>query len=252
MLEKLNIDEIEPSSRRYPGIIFEAEREIGDQLLHIEGLAKSLDGQVLFHDLNLNLKKGDKVAFLSRDSRATTALYNILAEEDQPDAGRFEWGVTTSRAYLPADNSRYFDNDLSLVDWLRQWARSEAERDESYVRGFLGRMLFSGEEALKKVNVLSGGEKVRCMLSRMMMVRANVLMVDEPTNHLDMESIQAFNNGLTQFRGTVLMTSHDHQFVQTVANRIVEIGPKGIIDRYMTYDEYIADKKIRELREALY
>ena len=252
MLEKLNIDEIEPSSRRYPGIIFEAEREIGDQLLHIEGLTKSLDGQVLFHDLNLNLKKGDKVAFLSRDSRATTALYNILAEEDQPDAGHFEWGVTTSRAYLPADNSRYFDNDLSLVDWLRQWARSEAERDESYVRGFLGRMLFSGEEALKKVNVLSGGEKVRCMLSRMMMVRANVLMVDEPTNHLDMESIQAFNNGLTQFRGTVLMTSHDHQFVQTVANRIVEIGPKGIIDRYMTYDEYIADKKIRELREALY
>lgn len=252
MLEKLNIDEIEPSSRRYPGIIFEAEREIGDQLLHIEGLTKSLDGQVLFHDLNLNLKKGDKVAFLSRDSRATTALYNILAEEDQPDAGHFEWGVTTSRAYLPADNSRYFDNDLSLVDWLRQWARSEAERDESYVRGFLGRMLFSGEEALKKANVLSGGEKVRCMLSRMMMVRANVLMVDEPTNHLDMESIQAFNNGLTQFRGTVLMTSHDHQFVQTVANRIVEIGPKGIIDRYMTYDEYIADKKIRELREALY
>ena len=206
----------------------------------------------MFQGLSLNLKKGDKVAFLSRDSRATTALYGILAGEETPDTGKYEWGVTTSQAYLPADNTRYFDNDLSLVDWLRQWSRSEAERDESYVRGFLGRMLFSGEEALKKVNVLSGGEKVRCMLSRMMMVRANVLMVDEPTNHLDMESIQAFNNALTNFRGTVLMTSHDHQFVQTVANRIVEIGPNGMIDRYMSYDEYIGDKKIRELREALY
>ena len=252
MLDKLNIDEIEPSSRRYPGIIFETEREIGDQLLNIEGLSKSTDGQSLFRDVNLNLKKGDKVAFLSRDTRATTALYEILAGQEKADSGKYEWGVTTTQAYLPADNTTYFENDLSLVDWLRQWAKTEPERDEAYVRGFLGRMLFSGEEALKKVNVLSGGEKVRCMLSRMMMMRANVLMVNEPTNHLDMESIQAFNNALTNFRGAVLITSHDHQFIQTVANRIVEIGPKGLIDRYMTYDEYLEDKKIRELREGIY
>lgn len=252
MLDKLNIDEIEPSSRRYPGIIFETEREIGDQLLNIEGLSKSVDGQALFHDLNLNLKKGDKVALLSRDSRATTALYDILAGEEKADAGTYTWGVTTTQSYLPADNTRYFENDLSLVDWLRQWAKTEEERDEVYVRGFLGRMLFSGDEALKKVNVLSGGEKVRCMLSRMMMMRANILLVNEPTNHLDMESIQAFNNALTNFRGTVLITSHDHQFIQTVANRIVEFGPKGVIDRYTSYDEYISDKKIRELREGIY
>ena len=252
MLDKLNIDEIEPSSRRYPGIIFEMEREIGDQLLTIEGLSKSVDGEVMFSDLNLNLKKGDKVAFLSRDTRTTTALYDILAGESKADAGTFTWGVTTTQSYLPADNGKYFENDLSLVDWLRQWSKTEEEKDEVYIRGFLGRMLFSGEEALKKVNVLSGGEKVRCMLSRMMMMRANILMVNEPTNHLDMESIQAFNNSLTNFKGTVLMTSHDHQFVQTVANRIVEIGPKGIIDRYMDYDEYISDKKVRELRESIY
>ena len=228
------------------------EREIGDQLLTIEGLSKSVDGEVMFSDLNLNLKKGDKVAFLSRDTRTTTALYDILAGESKADAGTFTWGVTTTQSYLPADNGKYFENDLSLVDWLRQWSKTEEEKDEVYIRGFLGRMLFSAEEALKKVNVLSGGEKVRCMLSRMMMMRANILMVNEPTNHLDMESIQAFNNSLTNFKGTVLMTSHDHQFVQTVANRIVEIGPKGIIDRYMDYDEYISDKKVRELRESIY
>ena len=252
MLEKLNIDEIEPSSRRYPGIIFDTDREIGDQLLTIEGLSKTIEGEVMFHDMDITLKKGDKVAFLSRDTRATSALYDILAGEIPADAGKYTWGVTTTQSYLPADNTKYFEEGISLVEWLRQYSRTEEEKDEVFLRGFLGRMLFSGEEALKKVNVLSGGEKVRCMLSRMMMMRANVIMVDEPTNHLDMESIQAFNNALTNFKGTVLMTSHDHQFVQTVANRIIEIGPKGIIDRYMAYDEYLEDAKIKELRSQIY
>ena len=252
MLEKLNIEEIKPSSRRYPAIIFDRDREAGDQILHVENLAASVDGQVLFKNVDINLAKDDKVAVISKDSRATTAFYEILNNNLKPDAGTFAWGITTSQSYLPVDNSDFFTQDLSLVDWLRQWAKTEEEREEVYVRGFLGRMLFSGEEALKNCKVLSGGEKVRCMLSRMMMLRANVLMLNEPTNHLDLESITAFNNSLKNFKGTVLFTTHDHEFSQTVANRIIELTPSGIIDRYMTFDEYMDDKNIQELREKMY
>lgn len=252
MLEKLNIEEIKPSSRRYPAIIFERDREAGDQILHVENLAASIDGQVLFQNVDINLAKDDKVAMISKDSRATTAFYEILNGNLKPDAGTFAWGITTSQSYLPVDNSDFFTQDLSLVDWLRQWAKTEEEREEVYVRGFLGKMLFSGEEALKNCKVLSGGEKVRCMLSRMMMLRANVLMLNEPTNHLDLESITAFNNSLKNFKGTVLFTTHDHEFSQTVANRIIELTPNGIIDRYMTFDEYMDDKNIQELREKMY
>lgn len=252
MLEKLNIEEIKPSSRRYPAIIFERDREAGDQILHVENLAASIDGQVLFQNVDINLAKDDKVAVISKDSRATTAFYEILNNNLKPDAGTFAWGITTSQSYLPVDNSNFFTQDLSLVDWLRQWAKTEEEREEVYVRGFLGKMLFSGEEALKNCKVLSGGEKVRCMLSRMMMLRANVLMLNEPTNHLDLESITAFNNSLKNFKGTVLFTTHDHEFSQTVANRIIELTPNGIIDRYMTFDEYMDDKNIQELREKMY
>ena len=252
MLEKLNIEEIKPSSRRYPAIIFERDREAGDQILHVENLATSIDGQVLFQNVDINLAKDDKVAVISKDSRATTAFYEILNGNLKPDAGTFAWGITTSQSYLPVDNSDFFTQDLSLVDWLRQWAKTEEEREEVYVRGFLGKMLFSGEEALKNCKVLSGGEKVRCMLSRMMMLRANVLMLNEPTNHLDLESITAFNNSLKNFKGTVLFTTHDHEFSQTVANRIIELTPSGIIDRYMTFDEYMDDKNIQELREKMY
>ena len=252
MLEKLNIEEIKPSSRRYPAIIFERDREAGDQILHVENLAASIDGQVLFQNVDINLAKDDKVAVISKDSRATTAFYEILNGNLKPDAGTFAWGITTSQSYLPVDNSDFFTQDLSLVDWLRQWAKTEEEREEVYVRGFLGKMLFSGEEALKNCKVLSGGEKVRCMLSRMMMLRANVLMLNEPTNHLDLESITAFNNSLKNFKGTVLFTTHDHEFSQTVANRIIELTPNGIIDRYMTFDEYMEDKNIQELREKMY
>ena len=252
MLEKLNIEEIKPSSRRYPAIIFERDREAGDQILHVENLAASIDGQVLFKNVDINLAKDDKVAVISKDSRATTAFYEILNNNLKPDAGTFVWGITTSQSYLPVDNSDFFTQDLSLVDWLRQWAKTEEEREEVYVRGFLGKMLFSGEEALKNCKVLSGGEKVRCMLSRMMMLRANVLMLNEPTNHLDLESITAFNNSLKNFKGTVLFTTHDHEFSQTVANRIIELTPTGIIDRYMTFDEYMDDKNIQELREKMY
>ena len=252
MLEKLNIEEIKPSSRRYPAIIFDRDREAGDQILHVENLAASVDGQVLFKNVDINLAKDDKVAVISKDSRATTAFYEILNGNLKPDAGTFSWGITTSQSYLPVDNSDYFTQDLSLVDWLRQWAKTEEEREEVYVRGFLGKMLFSGEEALKNCKVLSGGEKVRCMLSRMMMLRANVLMLNEPTNHLDLESITAFNNSLKNFKGTVLFTTHDHEFSQTVANRIIELTPNGIIDRYMTFDEYMDDKNIQELREKMY
>ena len=252
MLEKLNIEEIRPSSRRYPAIIFERDREAGDQILHVENLAASVDGQVLFKNVDINLAKDDKVAVISKDSRATTAFYEILNGNLKPDAGTFAWGITTSQSYLPVDNSDFFTQDLSLVDWLRQWAKTEEEREEVYVRGFLGKMLFSGEEALKNCKVLSGGEKVRCMLSRMMMLRANVLMLNEPTNHLDLESITAFNNSLKNFKGTVLFTTHDHEFSQTVANRIIELTPSGIIDRYMTFDEYMDDKNIQELREKMY
>ena len=252
MLEKLNIEEIKPSSRRYPAIIFDRDREAGDQILHVENLAASIDGQVLFQNVDINLVKDDKVAVISKDSRATTAFYEILNGNLKPDAGTFAWGITTSQSYLPVDNSDFFTQDLSLVDWLRQWAKTEEEREEVYVRGFLGKMLFSGEEALKNCKVLSGGEKVRCMLSRMMMLRANVLMLNEPTNHLDLESITAFNNSLKNFKGTVLFTTHDHEFSQTVANRIIELTPNGIIDRYMTFDEYMDDKNIQELREKMY
>jgi len=253
MLAKLNVADIKPSSRRYPAIIFDREREAGDQILNIEKLsAVSDDGEPLFMNVNINLAKGDKVAVLSRDSRATTAFYEILNGHKQPDTGSFKWGITTTQSYLPADNSDYFDENISLVDWLRQWAKTEEEREEVYIRGFLGKMLFSGEEALKKCTVLSGGEKVRCMLSRMMMIRANVLMLDEPTNHLDLESITAFNNSLNNFKGTVLFTTHDHQFAQTVANRIIELTPKDTIDRYLTFDEYMSDKTIKAQREKMY
>lgn len=252
MIDKLNVDEIKPTSRRYPAIIFEREREAGDQILNVEGLAASLDGEVLFKNIDLNLQKGDKVVVFSRDSRATTALYEILNGNQNADAGEFSWGITTTQSYLPLDNSKFFENDLTLVDWLRQWAKTEEEREEVHIRGFLGKMIFSGEEALKKSNVLSGGEKVRCMLSRMMMIRANVLMLDEPTNHLDLESITAFNNSLKKFKGTVLFTTHDHEFAQTVANRVVELTPNGVIDRYTTFDEYMEDKKIKEQRDKMY
>ena len=218
----------------------------------MENLSASIDGQVLFKNVDINLAKDDKVAVISKDSRATTAFYEILNGNLKPDAGTFAWGITTSQSYLPVDNSDFFTQDLSLVDWLRQWAKTEEEREEVYVRGFLGKMLFSGEEALKNCKVLSGGEKVRCMLSRMMMLRANVLMLNEPTNHLDLESITAFNNSLKNFKGTVLFTTHDHEFSQTVANRIIELTPNGIIDRYMTFDEYMDDKNIQELREKMY
>jgi ATPase subunit of ABC transporter with duplicated ATPase domains len=252
MIEKLNISDIKPSSRRYPAIIFERDREAGDQILNVEGLAASTDGEVLFQNVDINLAKGDKVVVYSRDSRATTAFYQILNNNEKPDAGKFDWGITTTQSYLPLDNSEFFNNKLTLVDWLCQWATTEEEREEVYIRGFLGKMIFSGEEALKTSDVLSGGEKVRCMLSRMMMMRANVLMLDEPTNHLDLESITAFNNSLKNFKGTVLFTTHDHEFAQTVANRVIELTPSGVIDRYMTFDEYMDDKKIKEMRDKMY
>jgi ATPase subunit of ABC transporter with duplicated ATPase domains len=252
MIDKLNIADIRRTSRRYPAIIFERDREAGDQILNIEGLTASIEGDLLFKDIDLNLAKGDKVVVFSRDSRATTAFYQIINNNEKADAGEFAWGVTTTQSYLPLDNSDFFKNDLSLVDWLRQWATTEEEREEVHIRGFLGKMIFSGEEALKKSNVLSGGEKVRCMLSRMMMVRANVLMLDEPTNHLDLESITAFNNSLKNFKGSMLFTTHDHEFAQTVANRVVELTPNGVIDRYTTFDEYMQDKKIKELRDKMY
>ncbi len=252
MLEKLKIDDIKPSSRRYPAIIFEREREAGDQILNVENLSYSQDGEILFQNVNINLAKGDKVAIISKDSRATTAFYEILNGKVKADSGKYQWGVTTIQSYLPVDNAEYFNTNLNLVDWLRQWAKTEEEREEVYIRGFLGKMLFSGEEALKKCSVLSGGEKVRCMLSRMMMMRANVVMLDEPTNHLDLESITAFNNSLKNFKGTVLITTHDHEFAQTVANRIIELTPNGAIDRYSTFDDYMADKSIKELRNKMY
>ncbi len=253
MIEKLNLDEIKPSSRRYPAIIFETEREAGDQILNVQNLSASIDGETLFKNVDLNMAKGDKIVVFSKDSRATTAFYEILNNRLQPDSGTFDWGITTTQSYLPVDNHEYFDKvDLNLVDWLRQWVKTEEERDEVYVRGFLGKMIFSGEEALKKCNVLSGGEKVRCMLSRMMMMRANVLMLDEPTNHLDLESITAFNNSLNNFKGSVLFTTHDHEFAQTVGTRILELTPNGAIDRYMTFDEYLEDPKVKELRVKMY
>ncbi|WP_303319190.1 ATP-binding cassette domain-containing protein [Flavivirga abyssicola] len=252
MIDKLNINDIKPTSRRYPAIIFERDREAGDQILNVECLAASADGEILFKDIDLNLAKGDKVVVFSRDSRATTAFYQILNNKEKADAGKFAWGITTTQSYLPLDNSEFFNNDLSLIDWLRQWAQTEEEREEVNIRGFLGKMIFSGEEAFKKSSVLSGGEKVRCMLSRMMMTRANVLQLDEPTNHLDLESITAFNNSLKNFKGTILFTTHDHEFAQTVANRVIELTPNGVIDRYTTFDEYMQDAKIKELRNKMY
>lgn len=252
MLEKLKVDDIKPSSRRYPAIIFDQEREAGDQILNVKDLSASVDGELLFKNVDLNMAKGDKIVVFSKDSRATSAFYEILNGNLKPDTGSFDWGITTIQSYLPADNHEFFENDLTLVDWLRQWAKTEEERDEVYIRGFLGKMIFSGEEALKTGRVLSGGEKVRCMLSRMMMLRANVLMLDEPTNHLDLESITAFNNSLKNFKGSVLFTTHDHEFAQTVANRVLEITPNGVIDRYMTFDDYLDDEKIKELRKKMY
>ena len=253
MLSKLKVDDIKPSSRRYPAIIFEREREAGDQILNVENLsAFSEDGDLLFKGVDLNLAKGDKVVVFSKDARATSAFYEIINGNKKPESGQYQWGVTTNQSYLPADNSEFFKTESNLVDWLRQWAKTEEEREEVHIRGFLGKMLFSGEEALKKATVLSGGEKVRCMLSRMMMLRANVLMLDEPTNHLDLESITAFNNSLKTFKGTLLMTTHDHEFAQTVANRVVEITPRGVIDRYLSFDEYMSDKDIKLQREKMY
>ena len=251
MIDKLDIEAIKPSSRRYPAIIFDQERQAGDQILNIENLAASLDGEVLFKDFHLNLAKGDKVIVYAKDTRAISAFYNILMGTAQADEGTFSWGITTSQAYLPVDHDAYFENAMSLVDWLRQYAKTEEEKEEVFLRGFLGKMLFSGEEALKQCNVLSGGEKVRCMLSKMMMERANVLLLNEPTNHLDLESITAFNNSLNNFKGTLLCSTSDHAFSQSLGTRIVELTPSGVIDRHMLFDEYMTDPKIKELRSKL-
>ena len=249
MLEKLNVDDIQPSSRKYPGIIFTMEREPGNQILEVSGLrAETEDGEVLFNDVNFNVEKGDKIVFLSRDPRAMTALFEIINENRKPQAGTFSWGVTITTAYLPLDNTKYFENDLNLVDWLSQFG----EGNEVYMKSFLGRMLFSGEEVLKKANVLSGGEKMRCMIARMQLRNANCLILDTPTNHLDLESIQAFNNNLKLYKGNVLFASHDHEFIQTVANRIIELTPNGIIDKMMEYDEYITSEHIKEMRAKMY
>ena len=249
MLEKLNVDEIKPSSRKYPGIIFQMEREPGNQILEVSGLrAESEDGNVLFSDVNFNVEKGDKIVFLSRDPRAMTALFEILNGNRKAQAGHFNWGVTITTAYLPLDNTDYFNCDLNLVDWLSQYG----EGNEVYMKGFLGRMLFSGEEVLKKVDVLSGGEKMRCMIARMQLRNANCLILDTPTNHLDLESIQAFNNNLKTYKGNVLFASHDHEFIETVANRIIELTPNGIIDKMMEYDEYITSDHIKEMRARMY
>ena len=249
MLEKLNVEEIKPSSRKYPGIIFTPEREPGNQILEVSGLTKTLeDGTVLFRDVNFNVEKGDKIVFLSHDPRAMTALFEIINENMKPDAGTFNWGVTITTAYLPLDNTAFFNTDLNLVDWLSQFG----EGNEVYMKSFLGRMLFSGEEVLKKASVLSGGEKMRCMIARMQLRNANCLILDTPTNHLDLESIQAFNNNLKTYKGNILFSSHDHEFIQTVANRIIELTPNGIIDKMMEYDEYITSDHIKELRAKMY
>ena len=249
MLEKLNVEEIKPSSRKYPGIIFTPEREPGNQILEVAGLTKTLeDGTVLFRDVNFNVEKGDKIVFLSHDPRAMTALFEIINGNMKPDAGTFNWGVTITTAYLPLDNTAFFNTDLNLVDWLSQFG----EGNEVYMKSFLGRMLFSGEEVLKKASVLSGGEKMRCMIARMQLRNANCLILDTPTNHLDLESIQAFNNNLKTYKGNILFSSHDHEFIQTVANRIIELTPNGIIDKMMEYDEYITSDHIKELRAKMY
>jgi len=253
MIEKLNVEDIKPSSRRYPAIIFDRDRVAGDQILNVEGLSKHFEKEKLFDNVHINLNKGDKIAIISKNSRAISAFYQIITDNEKADGGKFSWGVTTTQSYLPLDNSTFFqDGNLNLVDWLRQYAQTEEEREEVFIRGFLGKMIFSGEEALKKSNVLSGGEKVRCMLSRMMMKRGNVLILDEPTNHLDLESIQSLNNALINFKGTIFLSTHDHEFAQTVANRIIELTPKGAIDRYTNFEDYLSDPKIKELREKMY
>ena len=252
LLDKLDLDEIQPSSRRYPAIIFEQEREAGDQILHVNNLSYENEGETLFKGVNINVNKGDKIAFISKSSKALTSLFEILNGNLTPTTGDFNWGTTITTAYMPNDNHGFFQKDDSLVDWLRVYAQTEEEKDEVYLRGFLGKMLFSGEEAMKSAKVLSGGEKVRCMLSKMMMKRANFLMFDEPTNHLDLESITALNNGLSDFSGTLVMTSHDHELIQTVCNRIIEITPNGMIDKMMPYDEYLKDEKIGSQQATLY
>lgn len=252
MLDKLNVEDIKPSSRRYPAIIWEQSRDAGDQILEINGLSASVDGEVLFKNVNLNLKKGDKIGVFSRNSKAVTQFFEIISGNTEADSGNYNWGVTTTQAYLPLDNTDFFKEDINLVDWLRQYTDSDEERHEEYMRGFLGKMLFSGEEALKKSSVLSGGEKMRCMFSRMMLLRANVLLFDEPTGHLDLESITALNNSLQNFKGTILMASHDHELIETVCDRIIELTPNGLIDRYMTYDEFLEDKKVKELKVEMY
>ena len=252
LLDKLDLDEIQPSSRKYPGIGFTADRDAGNQILTVSNLSKSVDGVSLFKGLNFTLNKGDKVAIISKNSVAITAFFEILNGNQKADTGDFTYGTTISTAYLPNDNSSYFEYDQSLIDWLRQYAQTDEEKEEVSIRGFLGRMLFSGEEALKSAKVLSGGEKVRCMLSKMMLAKANVLMMDEPTNHLDLESITALNNGMRDFPGNIIFTSHDHELVNTVANRIIEITPTGFIDKMMPYDDYLADARISELQTELY
>ena len=252
MIEKLNFEEIKPSSRRYPAIIFEQERIAGDQILNVENLSYKIDNHVLFQKISFNLIKADKVVLFSKDSRAIKAFYEILEGKLEADNGKFEWGITTKRAFLPSESDSYFKGNSSLIDWLREYSKSDEEKEEVFIRGFLGKMLFSGDEALKDVSVLSGGEKVRCMLSKVMMEKANVLLINEPTNHLDLESITAFNNSLKNYKGTLIFTTSDHAFSQSLGNRIIELTPNGIIDRYLPFDEYMTDPKIKELRSKLY
>lgn len=252
-LEKLVIEEIEPSNRKYPGIIFQPLREVGNQILNVENLSKSVDGRKLFDKVSFSINKGEKIAFLSRDPLAVTDFFEIINDRMQPDTGKFEWGTTITKAYLPQENQEFFTEGLSLMDWLRQFVPPHVtDADEPFIRGFLGKMLFSGDDIQKKTNVLSGGEKVRCMVSRMMLQNPNLVILDQPTNHLDLESIQSFNEGCQSFPGVVLITSHDHTFMQTVANRIIELTPKGIIDRLMTFDEYMEDARVKELRAEMY
>jgi ATPase subunit of ABC transporter with duplicated ATPase domains len=252
-LEKLTIEEIEPSNRKYPGIIFQPLREVGNQILNVENLSKSIDGRKLFDKVSFSINKGEKIAFLSRDPLAVTYFFDIINEKNQPDSGKYEWGTTITKAYLPVENGEFFTEGLTLMEWLRQYVPPHVtDADEPFLRGFLGKMLFSGDDIMKKTNVLSGGEKVRCMVSRMMLQNPNVVVLDQPTNHLDLESIQSFNEGCQTFPGVVLITSHDHTFMQTVANRIIELTPKGIIDRLMTFDEYLEDDRVKALREEMY
>ena len=249
MLEKLNVEEIQPSSRRYPGIIFTPNREPGNKILEVKGLKATQDGDLLFDDVNFQIEKNDKVVFLSHDPRAMTALFEIINGNRKADAGTYDWGQTITTAYLPLDNTSFFNTDLNLVDWLCQYSNDSSE---IYLKGFLGKMLFSGEEVLKKASVLSGGEKMRCMIAKMMMTDANTLVLDSPTNHLDLESIQAFNNTLQAFKGNILMSSHDHEFIQTVCNRVIELTPNGIIDKIMDFDDYLTDEKVQATRERMY